>query len=67
MMAIFFIKLYKKVIAPVMPPTCRFTPTCSTYSLEAFQKYGFFKGMYLTIHRILRCNPFCEGGHDPLL
>ncbi len=63
---IFLIKLYRKLISPLFPPCCRFTPTCSEYALEAFQKHGAFKGLYLTIWRILRCNPFCKGGHDPV-
>ncbi len=47
-------------------PCCRFTPTCSAYALEAFEKRGFFVGMYLTVTRIFRCNPFCPGGYDPV-
>ncbi len=63
---IFLIKCYKKLISPLFPKTCRFTPTCSSYAIEALQVHGFFKGMYLSIRRILRCNPFCEGGYDPV-
>ena len=47
-------------------PTCRFTPTCSAYAVEAFQKRGFFVGFGLTVWRILRCNPFCKWGYDPV-
>ena len=65
-LAIVIIKFYKKFISPLIPPTCRFTPTCSTYSLQAFQKYGFWKGLYLSVIRILKCNPFHPGGYDPL-
>ena len=60
------IKLYKKLISPIKPQCCRFTPSCSTYALEAFRKRGFFAGMILTVWRILRCNPFCKGGYDPV-
>ena len=63
---IWLIKLYRKFISPLKPPTCRFTPTCSAYAIEAFRKRGFFVGMILTVGRILRCNPFCKGGYDPV-
>lgn len=62
----FIIRAYQKCISPLFPPCCRFTPTCSAYALEALKKYGPFKGMILTIKRILRCNPFCKGGYDPV-
>jgi uncharacterized protein len=57
---------YKKYISPLLPPSCRFTPTCSEYAMEALQKHGAFKGSMLAIWRILRCNPFCKGGYDPV-
>jgi len=60
------VKLYRKFISPIKPPCCRFTPTCSAYALEAFQKRGFFVGLILTVWRILRCNPMCRGGYDPV-
>ncbi|MDO5026773.1 MAG: membrane protein insertion efficiency factor YidD [Tissierellia bacterium] len=64
---IFLIKIYRKYISPLMGSNkCRFTPTCSQYSLEAFEKYNFFKAFGLSVWRILRCNPFSKGGHDPL-
>ncbi|MBQ9976423.1 MAG: membrane protein insertion efficiency factor YidD [Clostridia bacterium] len=63
---IFLIRFYRKFISPLFPPTCRFTPTCSQYALEAFEKHGCIKGLFLTVWRILRCNPFCKGGHDPV-
>ena len=63
---IFLIKLYRKFISPLKPGCCRFTPTCSAYALEAFEKRGFFVGMYLTVTRIFRCNPFHPGGYDPV-
>ncbi|MCL1827566.1 MAG: membrane protein insertion efficiency factor YidD [Candidatus Cloacimonetes bacterium] len=61
------INFYQKCISPYLPPSCRFTPTCSNYSKEAFMKYNFFKALYLTIKRILKCNPFHPGGYDPLV
>lgn len=60
------VKFYRKNISPLKKPCCRFTPTCSEYALEAFQKYGAIKGLYLSVKRILRCNPFCKGGYDPV-
>jgi len=63
---IFFIKIYRNYISPLKGPTCRFYPTCSQYALEAVEKYGFFKGAYLSLKRILKCHPFHPGGYDPL-
>ncbi|MCD6120808.1 MAG: membrane protein insertion efficiency factor YidD [Spirochaetales bacterium] len=63
---IFIIALYQKFISPLTPPTCRFYPTCSNYSKQALMKYGIFKGSYLSVKRVLRCNPFNPGGYDPL-
>ena len=60
------IKAYRKFISPLKRPCCRFTPTCSAYALKAFQTRGFFVGLILTVWRILRCNPFCRGGYDPV-
>ncbi|MBO4354029.1 MAG: membrane protein insertion efficiency factor YidD [Clostridia bacterium] len=64
--AIFFVNLYRKFISPLKPPCCRFTPTCSQYAIEAFREWGFICGLGLTIWRVLRCNPFCRGGYDPV-
>ncbi len=63
---IILIRFYRRFISPLFPPVCRFTPTCSQYALEAFTKYGCFKGLYLTVRRVIRCNPFCNGGYDPV-
>ena len=61
------INFYRRYLSPLKrTPTCRFYPTCSAYAIEAFQKRGFFVGMILTVYRILRCNPFCRGGYDPV-
>ena len=63
---IILIKLYKFILSPVLPDSCRFSPTCSEYSIEALNKYGAFKGSFLTIKRIFRCHPFHPGGFDPV-
>lgn len=60
------IRFYQGVISPYKKPCCRFYPTCSQYALEAVSKYGAAKGSYLAVRRILRCNPFHEGGYDPV-
>lgn len=60
------IGLYQKAISPYLPKCCRFTPTCSQYALEAYRIHGFWKGSGLTIWRLLRCQPFCRGGWDPV-
>ena len=61
------IRFYRKAISPFTPPSCRFTPTCSAYALEAIQKYGALKGGYLALRRLLRCNPFYKGDFfDPV-
>lgn len=62
----FLIRAYQICISPLHPPCCRFTPTCSAYALEAIKKYGPVKGLYLSIKRILKCNPYHEGGYDPV-
>ena len=65
-LCILLIRFYQKFISPLKRPCCRFTPTCSQYALEAFQKRGFFVGFGLTVWRILRCNPYGAGGYDPV-
>ena len=59
-------KLYKKRISPLLTRACIFTPTCSEYGIEAVKKHGALKGLFLTVWRILRCNPFSKGGFDPV-
>ena len=63
---IWIIKLYQRTVSPLKPPSCRFVPTCSQYAIEAFERFGVLKGLYLSINRIFRCNPFCKGGFDPV-
>jgi putative membrane protein insertion efficiency factor len=69
--AIFFIELYRKNISIPMGEYlgikfCLFEPSCSAYGLECFKKFNFFKAIYLTLYRIIRCNPFSKGGYDPV-
>jgi len=59
------IRIYRKFISPLMPPQCRFTPTCSEYAEQAIRKYGI-KGIFLATKRVLKCHPFHPGGYDPL-
>lgn len=61
------IRLYQLVISPWIGPKCRFTPTCSHYAIEAFRKYGLFKGGWMAIRRISRCHPWGGSGHDPVV
>ena len=63
---IWLIKKYQRHLSPLKPSCCRFIPTCSNYGLEAIERFGAFKGGMLTMFRILRCNPFCKGGYDPV-
>ena len=63
---IFFIRAYRLLISPILPPSCRFTPTCSEYAMQAIEKYGALRGFYLAVRRLLRCHPFHTGGYDPV-
>jgi len=63
---IFFIRIYRRFISPILPDSCRFYPSCSQYAIDAIGKYGAFKGSMITAYRILRCNPFNKGGYDPV-
>jgi putative membrane protein insertion efficiency factor len=58
--------VYKAIVSPFLPPACRFEPTCSEYARDAVEKYGVSQGAWLGLKRILRCQPFCKGGHDPV-
>ena len=60
------VKFYRGFISPLLPPSCRYVPTCSEYALIAIEKYGAIKGGWLSLKRILRCHPFHEGGYDPV-
>lgn len=60
------LKIYKSFLSPFLPMACRFTPSCSVYAMDAISKYGALKGTFLATKRILRCQPFCKGGFDPV-
>jgi putative membrane protein insertion efficiency factor len=60
------IKIYQLLISPLFPPSCRFSPTCSHYSVEALQKYGIVKGSWLSFKRIIKCHPWGGSGYDPV-
>lgn len=63
---IWLIKLYQLILSPIMGRSCRFTPTCSHYGIQALRKYGLFKGIWLTVKRISRCHPWGGQGYDPV-
>ena len=58
--------VYKAMVSPFLPAACRFEPTCSEYAAHAVEKYGAIRGTWIAVKRILRCQPFCKGGHDPV-
>ncbi|RTL44276.1 MAG: membrane protein insertion efficiency factor YidD [Burkholderiales bacterium] len=60
------VRSYRLLLSPWLGNACRFEPTCSRYSLAALERHGALAGSYLTVHRLLRCQPFCQGGHDPV-
>ena len=57
---------YQKYVSPLFPPSCRFEPTCSEYARQALRKYGLWKGGFLALRRLMRCNPYFPGGYDPV-
>ena len=63
---VFLVKGYRLLLSPWLGSACRFEPTCSIYSIEALQTHGAARGSYLTLRRLSRCHPWCEGGHDPV-
>lgn len=65
-LALGLLRVYKYAVSPLLPPSCRFVPTCSEYAAEAIAKHGFLKGSWLGVKRISRCHPFCTGGFDPV-
>ena len=64
--ALVFLRAYKTLLSPILPPACRFQPTCSEYAMEAVQRHGFLKGFWMGLRRVLRCQPFSKGGFDPV-
>ena len=63
---VFLLGLYKRVVSPLLPPACRFEPTCSVYAEEAVRRHGARRGTSLAVRRLLRCRPGCAGGYDPV-
>ncbi|MBI5181175.1 MAG: membrane protein insertion efficiency factor YidD [Nitrospirae bacterium] len=63
---IYIIKLYKLLISPILPQSCRFYPSCSSYAIDALNEYGSLKGSYLAFRRLLKCHPLHPGGYDPV-
>ena len=61
-----FIRIYQYVISPYLPPSCRYTPTCSSYAVESIGRFGVIKGSWLAMRRVSRCHPWHEGGFDPV-
>jgi putative membrane protein insertion efficiency factor len=60
------LRLYKRLVSPLVPPACRYLPTCSEYAAEAIEKHGFVRGGRLAMHRLSRCGPWQPGGYDPV-
>ena len=58
---------YKVVVSPLLPPSCRYVPTCSEYAMEAVERYGALRGSWMAVTRLLRCHPFAKGGYDPVV
>lgn len=65
-LALKLIRGYQVAISPLLPPSCRYVPTCSEYGYEAIERYGLLKGGWMAVRRIGRCHPFIKGGHDPV-
>ena len=63
---VFLVKIYQSIISPFFPPTCRYKPTCSEYTIQSLKKYGIIKGVYLSIKRIVNCHPWGGSGYDPV-
>ncbi|NWF51856.1 MAG: membrane protein insertion efficiency factor YidD [Nitrospirae bacterium] len=64
---LWLIKLYRYLLSPFLPMSCRFNPTCSEYAMEAIKNHGTAKGLYLIVRRLLKCHPFHQGGDDPVI
>jgi len=66
LLVVLLIRAYQVLLSPFLPPSCIFTPSCSEYAAQAFRQYGFFKALWVSAKRVIRCNPFEQGGFDPL-
>jgi uncharacterized protein len=60
------IQIYRRFLSPMLPPTCRYEPSCSLYTVQAIEKYGVLRGLFMGFLRVLRCHPFARGGFDPV-
>ena len=63
---IYLVRAYQVVLSPLLPSSCRFLPSCSAYAIEALERHGALRGSVLIIRRLVRCQPFCTGGYDPV-
>jgi uncharacterized protein len=63
---LWLLRWYKRAVSPLMPPACRYTPTCSEYAMEAIERHGLGRGAFLAVRRVLSCHPFARGGYDPV-
>jgi len=63
---LWILRWYKRAVSPMLPPACRYTPTCSEYAMEAIERYGAVRGSLLALRRVLSCHPFARGGYDPV-
>ena len=65
--ALQLLRAYKWAVSPLFPPACRYVPTCSEYAMEAVERFGAFRGGWMSLVRLLRCHPFAKGGYDPVV
>lgn len=65
-LALWTLRIYQRWISPLLPPSCRYVPTCSEYAMEAVARFGVLRGGFMAMRRLLRCHPFVKGGHDPV-
>jgi uncharacterized protein len=66
-LALWLLRIYKRWISPLFPPSCRYVPTCSEYAMEAIERFGVIHGSGMAVWRLLRCHPFSKGGYDPVV